>query len=545
MATNGKASPQATTQALSAQDALMSLITSALQGKGTDWAHQDTEILREGTKIVLPSTPGPMPIPAAIAALQRKQKDEETEMAVHEVIDTYPMDGAVAFVKALREIYGWASPTPIMSWFGPQPPELLTVQTGPDTKVQVPWGEFTVPGIENTIGVSTQHTDTGPHFVIYGRVKKREQFVLLELAQRTREILARESIYKGQAIRLRTDSDGDIDHNKPPEFLPTSYIRPSELILNADELDQVDTALWTPIRHTAECVKHGIPLKRGVLLEGTYGTGKTMTANVTSKVCVQHGWTFILLDDVRALEDALLFAKRYSPAVVFAEDIDRLLEDRDQEANDLLNTIDGVLTKNSQVITVLTTNFVEKIDKAMLRPGRLDAVISIRTPDAHSVARLIHLYARGLMAEGEDLADVGTVLAGNIPATIREVVERSKLAMIAGGRTQITANDLMISAKGMKDHLTLLAEGPKVQSPAERLGSVLINALGSPDALAADLLRQEAQALKLQVYELRKNVVQTGAQSDHVARTSTAVLAEGHKQINKKLDTVVEAVVGN
>ncbi len=178
-------------------------------------------------------------------------------------------------------------------------------------------------------------------------------------------------------------------------------------------------------------MKARIPLKRGILLEGPYGCGKTMSANVTSKICIENGWTFILLDDVGALKDALLFAQRYAPAVVFSEDIDRVIEQRDDRGNDLLNTIDGILAKDSQVITVLTTNFVEKLDKAMLRPGRLDAVISLRAPDADSVQRLVNIYARGLLADGENLIAVGEALAGNIPATIREVVERSKLAMMS------------------------------------------------------------------------------------------------------------------
>jgi SpoVK/Ycf46/Vps4 family AAA+-type ATPase len=71
---------------------------------------------------------------------------------------------------------------------------------------------------------------------------------------------------------------------------------------------------------------HKVPLKRGVLLEGPYGTGKTLTAFVTAKKCVENGWTFIMLDRVAALKEALTFARMYAPAVVFAEDIDRSVE---------------------------------------------------------------------------------------------------------------------------------------------------------------------------------------------------------------------------
>jgi hypothetical protein len=49
------------------------------------------------------------------------------------------------------------------------------------------------------------------------------------------------------------------------------------------------------------------------------------------------------------------------------------------------------------------------------------------------VARLIRLYGRDMIAADEPLGLVSDELSGNIPATIREVVERSKLAMIAHG----------------------------------------------------------------------------------------------------------------
>lgn len=456
--------------------ALAQLLASAgFTATGINWDKEDVGIEHAGTKITLPGEPGPMPLREAIATLERKAQDEETELDVHEMIDAFPEDALVAFNEAMRQKYGWASPTPIMTFFGPVAPDLITVKTGPNIgdEVQVPFGQFTLPGVENPIQTHRHRQGDRMVLVITGTVRKREAPVVKELANLAREILKSGSIYRGKAIRLKVDEDGDLIQSEAPTFLPTAYINPDELILNPDELEQVKAALWAPVQNTEACLRHRIPLKRGVLLEGTYGTGKTMTANVTSKICVDNGWTYILLDDVRALKDALLFAQRYAPAVVFAEDAERVTEERDQRGNDLLNTIDGVLSKNSQVITVLTTNFVERLDSAMLRPGRLDAVISVRPPEAEAVERLIRLYGRGLVAQSEDLSEVGLALAGNIPATIREVVERSKLAMVANGRDQVVAEDLLISARGMERHLSLLAGKTPEPSVEERVGAAL------------------------------------------------------------------------
>jgi transitional endoplasmic reticulum ATPase len=68
-----------------------------------------------------------------------------------------------------------------------------------------------------------------------------------------------------------------------------------------------------------------------------------------------------------------------------------------------LNEIDGVESKGKELITILTSNHAENINQAMLRPGRLDAVLSIQAPDAFAAEKLIRLYARGLILERESL----------------------------------------------------------------------------------------------------------------------------------------------
>src|SRR5262249_9702485 len=111
---------------------------------------------------------------------------------------------------------------------------------------------------------------------------------------------------------------------------------------------------------------------------------KTLTAYVTAKKSSSNNWTFIYLDRVAGLHEAFRFAKQYAPSVIFAEDIDRAVngDDRTTDIDDVLNTIDGIESKGGEIITILTTNHVDQINRAMLRPGRLDAVISIQAPDA-------------------------------------------------------------------------------------------------------------------------------------------------------------------
>lgn len=444
--------------------------------KGGTWDKLDVPIEHKGRAITLPADPAAMPLKVAIATLQRKQQDEEQPYNVMERFDAYPHDAAVAFVRAMQKLYGFASfETKVMDTFFGKidvPPTMLSVKVGfrDEDVVQCPLGTMRLPGVEDPVECMI-HNKLG--FIVHGTIKKRDRHVVLELATLTRQILKESSIYRGKPIRLGVDDDGNLDTNNPPTFMDVTDISENDVLFDTDILSQIDTNILVPIRETARCRAHRIPLKRGVLLEGQYGTGKSLTAKLTARMCELNGWTFVLLDKVQGLRTALEFANRYAPAVVFAEDIDRVAEIRDEKANDLVNTIDGVVSKRAEIMTVLTTNFVEKLNPVILRPGRLDAVITLRAPNAETVAKLLRYYAAGLLPEATPLARVGKELEGQIPASIRECVERAKLGMIGRNAEMLAEVDLLTAAQTMKNHLSLLNRKVKEETPAEALARSL------------------------------------------------------------------------
>lgn len=436
------------------------------------WDGLDVDIKYQGRAITLPNTPENMPLESAIEALERKLEDENQTFNVHEVIDAYPLDAAVAFTKAMTKLYGWASPKTVMTFFGPKPPSMLSVKTGyrDEDVVQCPMGAFKLPGVDEDVNTMI-HPTMG--FVVHAEIPKKSRHILLELATETRRIVREESIYRGKAIRLGVDNNGNLDTNTPPQFLNVSDTGEDALVFDDDIQEQINTNMLVPIKHTAVVRANRIPLKRGILLEGPYGTGKSLTARMVANAAEQNGWTFILIDKVQGLKTALEFGVRYAPAVVFAEDIDRVASERDEDANDLVNVIDGVNTKGSEIMTILTTNFAEKLNPVILRPGRLDAVISLRAPSAVTVKRLLKKYAGSLLTETTDIDGAAAELSGQIPASIRECVERAKLGMIGRGDTNLSDRDLTIAAQTMKNHLALLNKDTAAPSTAETLAKSL------------------------------------------------------------------------
>lgn len=456
-------------------NALLDIIADAVQqSKSKKTIVKNVSVKHEGAQIILPVINGkPMEYDEAIEWMSRKKKEAEADTAVLHQFICAPLDGLVAFHKALAKIYGWTESVPTPTFFGPKPPTMVSVPVGPSATMQVPYGRIEIPGIAG-------HLTTGfefdpPRFMLGGTIKKRNAKEVDKIADEMNRILRNDSIYKGRALKVnfKTDDDGDANYDvlsDAPKFIDLSGVEESDLIFGKKVLDALEVGLFTPIEQPEACRRYKVPLKRGVLLYGPYGTGKTMTAYVAALKAAKKNWTFVYLDSVRDLKAGLEFASHYAPAVLFAEDIDRVMTgERSLKMDDILNTLDGVDTKGAEIITVFTTNHIDRINPAVLRMGRLDVLVKVEPPDAEAVERLVRLYARGLLAKDANLSNIGKTLAGNIPAFVREVVERAKMAAIYrthGGDIEnaVLEADLLAAANAMEPHAALLRPG-KEQEP--------------------------------------------------------------------------------
>lgn len=442
------------------------------------------DVVAEGTRLIIPKG---MSNRAAIKELTRLAEQDEMDVNIMELIEGFPLDAAHAFIKSMEKKFGWVNALPTPGFFGPTPPTMVGVQVDPDGRtVQIPWGKLGIPGISGTLATGIQFVDNRPVFCIGGTIKQKDKDVVNDIAQMARDYLAAGgSIYKGKAIRIKFPDNpkafSPLDNQ--PKFISTTDVRPEELIFSDAVAKQVSVNIWTPIRCLAAVQNARVPLKRGVLLYGRYGVGKTLLASVTARMAVQAGVTFIDLEDSRQLPQAIPFARQLGGMVViFAEDIDRCDENgtRTDAFNDILNTVDGLTSKSDQVLIVYTTNHIDRISKAMLRQGRIDKVIHIKEPDSVAAQKLVRLYARHMLKPDADIATVGEMLAGFIPAAIREVVEQSKLAAIERGDVHnITPDDLEVTALNTREHMELLKEPTRDdRSDLEKLGDAVGKQIG-------------------------------------------------------------------
>lgn len=446
------------------------------------------EIVYHGDKMILPTG---MSIDDAMALLERRAKFLEEKVKIQEVFDCFPYDGANAIDEVLTQKFGWSAATATPGMFGPRPPVLINIDIDFNKTKQVPWGSFSLPGVDGLLQTSVGEKDGHLAFALVAEVKRKDEATIKTIFDEVRLYLKHNSLYKGKAIKMRfLDDDGDPLQMPEPKFMDTSHISEEMVIYPESVQNQVNINLFTPIKRVQDCLDNNIPIKRGVLLGGTYGTGKTLAATVASKIAVDHGITYLYVPRADELAHAIGFAKQnQSPAcVVFVEDIDRALAgERSVKMDDILNVIDGIDTKSTNVIVVLTTNDLNAINPAMLRPGRLDAVIEVLPPDAKAVEKLLRLYGGNAIDKATDLSKAASSLDGEIPAVISEVVKRAKLAQLAMQEpgvpvTKLSEQALVTSAESMSKQLKLLkdrtAEKPRETSDvAEALAGVFAKAM--------------------------------------------------------------------
>jgi hypothetical protein len=128
----------------------------------------------------------------------------------------------------------------------------------------------------------------------------------------------------------------------------------------------------------------GVPWHRGYILEGPPGTGKT---SFVRALATKFGLDvyFLPLADLNADTQLIRMIGNLSPkSILLIEDIDTVAvsHDREEESEQtrkgatlsgLLNALDGVVTPHG-LITIITTNHAERLDPALMRPGRADMI---------------------------------------------------------------------------------------------------------------------------------------------------------------------------
>lgn len=214
----------------------------------------------------------------------------------------------------------------------------------------------------------------------------------------------------------------------------------------------------------------GIPYRRGYLLYGPPGTGKSSLSLALAGYFKMRIY-IVSLSSVNASEEILgnLFAELPRHCVVLLEDIDSagLTHTRDQNdspnssttddddddlepgqitrgngntnqnksnsnnarlsLSGLLNILDGVASQEGRIL-IMTTNHLEKLDKALIRPGRVDMVVEFGLADEHMSTNIFRNIFAYLEGDGGPEADIDLMLSPDDRAAARDKKEKDRAA---------------------------------------------------------------------------------------------------------------------
>eukprot|EP01111_Echinosteliopsis_oligospora_P015178 TRINITY_DN5909_c0_g1_i1.p1 TRINITY_DN5909_c0_g1~~TRINITY_DN5909_c0_g1_i1.p1 ORF type:complete len:467 (+),score=104.79 TRINITY_DN5909_c0_g1_i1:124-1524(+) len=175
-----------------------------------------------------------------------------------------------------------------------------------------------------------------------------------------------------------------------PEFWrsfgdPRPKRKKESLVLHGDMLSDVLSDCERFLRNEKWYQKRGIPYRRGYLLYGPPGNGKSSLVDVVAgyfslNICVLN----LTIKNVDDQTLALIISSAPENSILLLEDVDTIFQNRDDKKegrnnltfSGLLNALDGLVAQKGRLLFI-TTNFIEKLDLALIREGRVDRKILI------------------------------------------------------------------------------------------------------------------------------------------------------------------------
>ena len=209
-----------------------------------------------------------------------------------------------------------------------------------------------------------------------------------------------------------------------------------------DELREVVDFLTDPKRFK----QLGAKVPKGILLHGPPGTGKTLLAKAVAhesgaQFFSQSASSFIeMFAGLGAARIRRLFkeARENAPAIIFIDELDAvgaqrgsdISGERDQTLNQLLVEMDGFDGRDN-VVVMAASNLLEKLDKALLRPGRFDRQVFVPPPDMRGRRQILDVHTRGKpLGQDVDLERVARHAAGLTGADLANLANEA--AILAG-----------------------------------------------------------------------------------------------------------------
>lgn len=279
------------------------------------------------------------------------------------------------------------------------------------------------------------------------------------LATELRELALELNVYRGQVVSFGHSMFGE--RSSLLRFHERPQMSPDDLILPAETFADLRRQVVGVARNRERLRAAGQHLKRGLLLYGPPGVGKTHTVRFLVSELVDTTIVELTGETLGAIREACSIARSLQPAMIVVEDVDLIAQERGHYGGEtpllftLLNEMDG-LAEDADVVFLLTTNRADLLEPALAsRPGRVDQAVHIDLPDRESRRRLVELYRGDLDADLSRIDDVLDRTDGVTASFLKELLRRA--AVIAADRDPeapgltVTAEDVEASLAELLD----------------------------------------------------------------------------------------------
>jgi len=224
-------------------------------------------------------------------------------------------------------------------------------------------------------------------------VNKKNKHAVSDLISAIRFYMKDHNYFRGEKLKV---VDGCLF-----EFLEYPKLSFDEIVLDPVFKEELTLNLLFPIKNEALCKEFSIPWRRGVLIGGEPGTGKTKLSKVLCNVldCTVLWVSTESIGQAWEMKQVFEGARLLSPTLIIFEDVDFLGTDREIDRNpilgELLNQLDGN-SPNYGIFVLASTNRPNLLDRALAnRPGRFDLKLELTKPDLEARKKLIKLFIIG------------------------------------------------------------------------------------------------------------------------------------------------------
>jgi cell division protease FtsH len=208
--------------------------------------------------------------------------------------------------------------------------------------------------------------------------------------------------------------------------------------------------------------KLGAKIPRGILLIGEPGNGKTLLARAVAGEAGVPFFTITGSDFIEVfvgvgaarVRDLFAQARKNAPCIIFIDELDAIgrhrgsglgggHDEREQTLNQLLTELDGFENSQVPVVVMAATNIPEVLDKALLRPGRLDYQVEVPYPELKEREEVLRIHSRNKkFAESADLHQIAVDTSGFTCADLANLINFAAIEASKNGRSIIEQDDL-------------------------------------------------------------------------------------------------------